>query len=115
MVRYPTPTVCRIRVHRGSAGTTIIVATKLAGENGGTSITNAAEVLATELERRHCPDPSERMLWVEQYPPRVETFAARGAAASYGRARTRHSQRSARKLPCPSTRVNVCVNVGEQR
>ncbi len=64
------PSVCRIRVYRGSAGATIIVATELEGENRGMSITNAAEVLATELERRHCPDPGARMLWVEHYPPR---------------------------------------------
>ncbi len=65
------PSVCRIRVYRGSAGATIILATELEGENRGTSITNAAEALATELERRHCPDPGERMLWVEHYPPRA--------------------------------------------
>ena len=64
------PSVCRIRVYRGSAGATIIIATELEGENRGTSITNAAEVLSTALERRHCPDPSERMLWVEHYPAR---------------------------------------------
>ena len=64
------PSVCRIRVYRGSAGATIIVATELGGENRGTSITNAAEILATELERRHCPDPGERLLWVEHDPAR---------------------------------------------
>ncbi len=64
------PSVCRIRVYRGSAGATIIIATELAGENRGTSITNAVEVLATEMERRHCPDPGERMIWVEHYPAR---------------------------------------------
>ncbi len=65
------PSVCRIRVYRGSAGATIIIATELEGENRGTSITNAAEVLATALERRHCPDPGERLLWVEHSPPRA--------------------------------------------
>ncbi len=48
------PSVCRIRVYRGAADATIIVATELEGENRGTSVTNAAEALATELERRHC-------------------------------------------------------------
>ena len=62
--RHGCPAVCRIRVYRGSAGATISVATELEGENGGTAITNAAEVLATALERRHCPDPGECLLWV---------------------------------------------------
>ncbi len=67
------PSVCRIRVYRGSAKVTIIIATELEEENRGTSITNAAEVLATELEQCHCPDPGERLLWVEHYPPRAST------------------------------------------
>ncbi len=35
------PSVCRVRVYRGSAGATIVIATELDGENRGTSITNA--------------------------------------------------------------------------
>ena len=49
---------------------TLIIASELV-ENPGTSVTNAAEELATALERRHCPDPGERMLWVEHYPASV--------------------------------------------
>ncbi len=69
--------------YRGPAGATISVATELAGENGGTAITNAAEVLATELERRHCPDPGERMLWVEQSPPRAAAGRRPACRAHY--------------------------------
>lgn len=66
---HGSPSVCRIRVYRGSGDATLVIASELP-DNPGTSITNVAEMLATEMEWRHCPDPGDRMIWIEHYPVR---------------------------------------------
>lgn len=58
--------VCRLRVYEEPGKPTIVIVTELP-ENAGTSVTNRAERLATQvwqmLER-----PAEGMVWVEHYP-----------------------------------------------
>ncbi len=71
---------CRIRVYE-APGQTVVIASDL---GGGVSGTAAAARIATELERRHGPDPARPLVWVEHYRyggdlagspgGRVETF-----------------------------------------
>ena len=63
--------ICRIRIYEGcgeQAGMTIVLATELS-KNEGTSLTNWAEHLATEVSRTHEITPN-RLLWIEHYEDR---------------------------------------------
>jgi hypothetical protein len=58
---HGSPSVCHILVYCGSGDATLVIASELP-DNPGTSITNAAEGQTTEMGRRHCPDPNERII-----------------------------------------------------
>lgn len=60
--------VCRIRVYQRERGMTVVIATELP-DNPGTSITNWAEFLATELRRRFVA-PGAGLAWIEHDPER---------------------------------------------
>ena len=62
--------VCRLRFFEAPTGETVIVATELL-ENEGTSITNMAEHLATQVCREFNIDP-EQLLWIEHYTGLVD-------------------------------------------
>lgn len=49
----------------------VVIATQLAGDGHGVSVTNAAEIIATEVMKSFLPgaDP-ESMVFIEHYPPR---------------------------------------------
>ena len=66
-------TAYRVRVYR-HAGVVVVVATDT---GDGTRLTRVAETLATELERRHSPDPAGHFAWIEHRggPGRSEAFA----------------------------------------
>lgn len=60
---------CLIRVYKGvgrDLGMTVVIATQLV-EDQGTSITDWAEHLATEIARKHSISPN-RLIWIEHYP-----------------------------------------------
>jgi hypothetical protein len=60
--------VCRIRVYQLDSGMTVVIATELP-DNPGTSITNWAEFLATEMRRRFVA-PGAGLAWIEHSPER---------------------------------------------
>jgi hypothetical protein len=62
------PAKCRIRVYRLESGMTVVIATELP-DNPGTTITNAAELLATEIRQRFVA-AGEAMVWIEHYQER---------------------------------------------
>jgi hypothetical protein len=62
------PAKCRIRVYRLESGMTVVIATELP-DNPGTTITNAAELLATEIRQR-LVTAGEAMVWIEHYQER---------------------------------------------
>ena len=66
-------TAYRVRVYR-HAGVVVVVTTDT---GDGTRLTRVAETLATELERRHSPDPAGHFAWIEHRggPGRAEAFA----------------------------------------
>src|SRR5690349_21714907 len=70
--RVPPNTIeaqCRIRVYQLADGMIVVIATELPG-NVGASITNAAEILATEM-RRLFVVPGAGLLWIEHYRDRA--------------------------------------------
>ena len=66
-------TAYRIRVYR-HAGAVVVVASDT---GDGTRLARVAEALASELERRHSPDPAGHFAWIEHRggPGRAEAFA----------------------------------------
>jgi hypothetical protein len=57
--------LCRLEIHPATRGRIAVIATELPN-NPGTSITNAAEILATHV----CRDfaiPPDRLVWIEHY------------------------------------------------
>jgi len=66
--------VCRIRVSQLESGMTVVIATELP-DNPGTSITNWAEFLASEMRRRFVP-PGGALAWIEHDPERPGRCAA---------------------------------------
>ena len=74
----PFSSTCRIRIYETPSNhdllPTVFIATELS-DNDGTSVTNAAEELATEVIRAQrarrglsSEDPRHTAVWVEQYP-----------------------------------------------
>ena len=57
---------CRLRVYEDETKPTVVIATELS-DNPGTSITNAAADLATEVWK-DLEFPARRMVWIENYP-----------------------------------------------
>jgi hypothetical protein len=60
---------CRIRVYQLADGVIVVIATELP-DNPGASITNAAEILATDM-RRWFVVPGGGLLWIEHYQDRA--------------------------------------------
>lgn len=60
---------CRIRVYQLANGIIVVIATELP-DNAGASITNAAEILATEM-RRWFVVPGGGLFWIEHYQDRA--------------------------------------------
>ena len=56
--------ICNLEIHRN------LVICSAREDNEGTSITNVAEQLATEIANQYLPDPS-KLVWVEHYPKRT--------------------------------------------
>jgi hypothetical protein len=70
--RVPPNTIeakCRIRVYQLANGTIVVIATELP-DSAGASITNAAEILATEM-RRWFVVPGGGLFWIEHYQDRA--------------------------------------------
>ena len=78
---------CKIEIHRfpesrtlesaqgkTKIGTTVVIATELLESNQGTSITNLAEQIATEVCIKHKIDPLS-LIWIEHYPPRESKWS----------------------------------------
>jgi hypothetical protein len=63
------PAHCHIAVYE-HAGNTIVIATEL-DSNDGTSITNMAEYLATDVWHELGTPPLEQFIWIERYPDRA--------------------------------------------
>lgn len=61
---------CRLRIYGGDPDRPAVVLATEAEDNPGTSITNAAESLATKVCRDSGLDP-DTILWVEQYRDRA--------------------------------------------
>ena len=59
---------CGLTIHRRSDGLVVVVARELE-DNPGTSVTNAAEVIATQVCRENAISP-HRLVWVEHYAKR---------------------------------------------
>ena len=60
---------CRIRVYQLADGLIVVIATELP-DNAGSSITNAAEILATEM-RRWFVVSGGGLFWIEHYQDRA--------------------------------------------
>lgn len=61
---------CHLRIYGGDPDRpTVVIVTELES-NPGTSITNAAEILAAQVVRDHDLD-SDTLIWVEHYPDRA--------------------------------------------
>jgi hypothetical protein len=82
-------------------GRTVVIATERP-DNPGTSVTNAAEELASQVCQRFDIDP-DKLVWIESYPadpcPRC---------ASLGK--VREPGKPSRRLPCPA-----CRDTGRRR
>jgi hypothetical protein len=74
---------CRIRIYRPAGKPPVIIATEAAGQNPGTSITNLAEQIATDVTRiyRLAQEP---FVWIEHYDDRSDPIALK-----YGIRRTK--------------------------
>jgi hypothetical protein len=60
---------CRIRVYQLASDIIVVIATEMP-DNPGASITNAAEILATEM-RRWFVIPGGGLFWIEHYQDRA--------------------------------------------
>ncbi len=74
---------CRIRIYRSQSKLPVIIATEEVGQNPGTSITNMAEQIATDVSRiyRLAHEP---FVWIEHYDDRSDPIALK-----YGIRRTK--------------------------
>jgi hypothetical protein len=72
------PAHCRIRIFYDPDRPVVVIATELPS-NPGTSITNRAEVIASEVCRRYSIDP-DTLTWIEHYlgDPRERVDSAAG-------------------------------------
>jgi hypothetical protein len=61
------PGICAIERIALADGRTLIIASEV-DENLGTSITNAAELIITQVCQRYHIDPA-KLAWIEHYPP----------------------------------------------
>jgi hypothetical protein len=70
---------CHLQVYEGDAGTAgtlpVVIATEL-DDNPGTSITSAAEQIASLVWRTLLPQAREGFIWYEHYPARPGRFPA---------------------------------------
>ena len=66
---------CGLRFYTAPTGETVVVAIELS-HNEGTSITNMAEQLATQVCRDFSLDP-QRLLWIENYTDLIDGPAER--------------------------------------
>ncbi len=67
---------CRIRIFRREGRPPVVIASDEADANPGTSITNAAEELATDVARVYGL-AGEPFVWIEHYDDRANPTAAR--------------------------------------
>jgi hypothetical protein len=87
--------VCRIRVYQLESGMTVVIATELP-DNPGTSVTNWAEFLASEMRRRFVA-PGGALAWIEHDPERPGRTVLRPGAFPLGWDALRHAGLAARQ------------------
>ena len=75
---------CRIRIYRPTGKPPVIIASEEAEQNPGTSITNMAEQIATDVSRIHGL-AHEPFVWIEHYDDRAISAAHRHSAGPLGR------------------------------
>jgi len=63
------PARCHVRVWEGTGRLPVVIATELE-DNPGTSITNAAELVASQVWEQLLPHAREGFVWIERYPAR---------------------------------------------
>ncbi len=61
------PARCYLRVWTGRGQLPVVVATEMP-DNEGTSITNAAELVAAQVWEQLLPEAREGFVWIERYP-----------------------------------------------
>jgi hypothetical protein len=67
---------CRIRIYRPQGKSLVIIASEEADQNPGTSITNMAEQIATDVSRIYGL-AHEPFIWIEHYDDRSDPLAMR--------------------------------------
>jgi len=97
---------CALELLPRPDGRVVVIATELA-DNPGTSITNAAEILATEVCRRF-RIPPERLVWIEHYAYSPESAIPRTFDLV-----TFHPRRPAQKSPLTSAALGSTMETGD--
>lgn len=112
---------CRLRVYRPEGKPPVIIASEEEDQNPGTSITNMAEEIATDVCRIYGL-AHEPFIWIEHYDDRGDPAKRRGLGDAFGRVSgesfdvvmfLRRGTRLSGPEWCPITKAEVEDLIGE--